>query len=229
MTMSKGTYIGNIWTTLRGLLSGLGLTWRHMTTARSRRAPMPVETEGYFDQPQGPVTIQYPKEKIPVPDVGRHRLFVEIEDCIGCDQCSRVCPVDCITIEKIKATDELGVTSDGTKKKFHLPTFDIDMAKCMYCGLCTVVCPTECIIMTKSYDFSEYDRDNFVHHYGNRTPSEAEYYQEQLEKFEAAKKAAKEKAMAEKKAALAKKKAAEKASGGEEQATGQNGHNAKQQ
>jgi formate hydrogenlyase subunit 6/NADH:ubiquinone oxidoreductase subunit I len=172
------------------VLAGHRLTWRHLVQPTRRRVQSVAEA-GYFAQAPGRVTIQYPQEKLPVPDVGRYRLYMETEDCIGCDQCARVCPVDCITIEKIKAVDDLGLTSDGSKKKFYLPTFDIDMAKCCYCGLCTVVCPTECLVMTKSYDYSETDRENFIYHFGNLSPELAQQRQLELEQFDAAKKAAK--------------------------------------
>jgi len=68
-----------------------------------------------FTQPPGPVTLQYPAQQVPIPDTGRYRLYMETEDCIGCDQCARICPVDCITIEKVRAVDELGLTSDGSR------------------------------------------------------------------------------------------------------------------
>jgi NADH-quinone oxidoreductase subunit I len=184
------SYWGEVRATLRMVWAGMRVTWQHMRRHK-RRIPMGVASDNYFAQPDGPVTIQYPLEKIPVPDVGRYRLYMETEDCIGCDQCARICPVDCITIEKVKATEDLGLTSDGSKKKFYLPTFDIDMAKCCYCGLCTVVCPTECIIMTRSYDYSEYDRENFIYHFGNLGPEQTRAKQAELDAFEAAKKAAK--------------------------------------
>ena len=76
---------------------------------------------------------------------------------IVCDKCAKICPVDCIDIEPIRAVEDLGVTSDGTPKRIHAAKFDIDMAKCCFCGLCTVVCPTECLTMTKEYDFSTTD------------------------------------------------------------------------
>jgi len=173
------------------ITSGMWLTLAHFGRWRTRRKPMGIADNSYFSQPDGLVTIQYPREQIPVPDTGRYRLYMETDDCIGCDQCARICPVDCITIEKIKATDDLGLTSDGSKKKFWLPTFDIDMAKCCYCGLCTIVCPTECIIMTKAYDYSEFDRENFVYHFGNLNPEQALAKQAELNELEAARKAAK--------------------------------------
>lgn len=120
--------------------------------------------KSYFDEPDGINTIQYPYEMQPIPDNGRYRLHNEVDDCIVCDKCAKVCPVDCITIEPIKATEEFGRTSDGTPKRIYAAKFDIDMGKCCFCGLCTTVCPTECLTMTKVYDFSVFDinEHNFV-------------------------------------------------------------------
>ena len=58
------------------------------------------------------VTIQYPDVKVPLRDRVRNRLYVNMDDCIGCDQCSRACPVSCIEIETVKGlpTDDIGVT-----------------------------------------------------------------------------------------------------------------------
>ncbi|CAN0476704.1 unnamed protein product, partial [Phaeothamnion confervicola] len=105
----------------------------------------------------GIATIQYPHVSLPVPDIGRYKLHNEIDDCIVCDKCAKICPVNCITIEPIKATEEIGRTSDGTPKRIYAAKFDIDMGKCCFCGLCTTVCPTECLTMTKTYDFSVFD------------------------------------------------------------------------
>jgi NADH-quinone oxidoreductase subunit I len=141
------------------------------------------------------VTVQYPDVKMKLPERARNRLYVNIDDCIGCDQCSMACPVDCIIIETIKSTpdQDLGTTSTGHKKKLHVPRFDIDIAKCCYCGLCVYPCPTECIVMTDVYEFSEFDRHNLIYNYSIMTPQEIEMATEKLKKAEeeaAAKKAA---------------------------------------
>lgn len=184
-------WFGNISLVLRSLGAGMRLTLRHFRQGFHRPKPVGISHPDYFNQAEGLVTIQYPQEQIPVPDQGRYRLHMETEDCIVCDQCARICPVDCITIEGIKTTDDLGLTSDGSKKKLYLPTFDIDMAKCCYCGLCTTVCPTECLTMTRVYDFSETDRDAFIYHYGNLSPDAAAHKRKEQEELEAARKAAK--------------------------------------
>lgn len=187
---ANSTYLGNIAEGVSSIMEGMKLTWKHLRESKDMRKPMSPSDENYFKQATGIVTLQYPKEKMPVPDNGRYRLHNEIDDCIVCDACARVCPVDCIDIDSIKATEDLGVCSDGTKKRLWAPTFDIDMAKCCYCGLCTTVCPTECLTMTKVYDFSEFDRNNLIYHFGNLTPAQADEKRKLLEEQKKAAKAA---------------------------------------
>ncbi len=150
-------YWRNIIVTIRSLYEGLALTGKHLLKSRKSQKPLAIQDPTYFDDREGIATIQYPHQLLPVPDTGRYRLHNEIDDCIVCDKCAKVCPVDCITIEPIKATEEIGKTSDGTPKRIYAAKFDIDMGKCCFCGLCTTVCPTECLTMTKVYDFSVFD------------------------------------------------------------------------
>jgi len=162
----------------------MGLTFRHALDARNRRKAFNIQKGDFFDVQRGMVTVQYPKEAIPVPDNGRYRLHNEMDDCIVCDKCAKVCPVDCIEIEPIKATGEVGRASDGSVIRLYAAKFDIDMAKCCYCGLCTTVCPTECLTMTKTFDYSEFDVREMVYAYGNLSPEEARQKRELLEQFQ---------------------------------------------
>ncbi|MFN8336596.1 MAG: 4Fe-4S binding protein [Cyclobacteriaceae bacterium] len=150
-------YWKNVLDATRSVWGGLRLTFGHLVRARKTVANHSIRTSGYFDQQEGIATIQYPHVSIPLPDTGRYKLHNEIDDCIVCDKCAKICPVNCITIEPIKATEEIGRTSDGTPKRIYAARFDIDMGKCCFCGLCTTVCPTECLTMTKTYDFSVFD------------------------------------------------------------------------
>ena len=168
-------YFSNIFHALYTVLVGMKITFKHLLIPS--------------------VTIQYPDVKMKLPERARNRLYVNIDDCIGCDQCSMACPVDCITIETIKATpdQDLGVTSTGNKKRLHVSRFDIDIAKCCYCGLCVPPCPTECIVMTDVYEFSEFDRQNLIYNFSRMTPAEIGDAREKARKAEAeaaAKKAA---------------------------------------
>jgi NADH-quinone oxidoreductase subunit I len=153
------------------------------------------------------VTIQYPSVKPQLPERERNRLYVNMDDCIGCDQCSRACPVSCIDIETVKSTpgEDLGKTSNGKKKALWVTKFDIDFAKCCYCELCVPPCPTDCIYMTDVYEFSEFERGNLLFDFVTLTQNERQEkiknYEEfqikkEAEKTAAAKKAAEEKAIA---------------------------------
>ena len=172
---------------------GLTLTLRHFFAPKSRRKVQTVAAGNYFNKlEEGTNTIQYPKQQLPVPEVGRYQLDVEMDDCIVCDLCAKICPVDCITIESIKATEAIGQTSDGTTKRLYAAKFDIDMAKCMYCGLCTIVCPTECIIMTNQYDVSVPLIDMLNYKFADMPPEEAAEHRAALEKQQAERLAAKQ-------------------------------------
>lgn len=151
------SYTKNIASTIRSLWMGLRITLKHLLKSRTTQQVLGINETNYFANREGIATIQYPYEMQPVPDNGRYRLHNEIDDCIVCDKCAKICPVNCIDIEPIKATEEIGRTSDGTPKRIYAATFDIDMGKCCFCGLCTTVCPTECLTMTKVYDFSVTD------------------------------------------------------------------------
>jgi len=183
--------IGKQYNVFKTIVKGLKLTLRHFFAATESREVKPITDNNYFAQKSGTTTIQYPHQKLPVPEIGRYQLDVEMDDCIVCDLCAKICPVDCIEIESIKATEAIGKTSDGTTKRLYAAKFDIDMAKCMYCGLCTVVCPTECIIMTDTYDRSTLTLNEMVYKFSDMPAAEAEDKRIALEKLNAERLAAK--------------------------------------
>ncbi|MEJ2506810.1 MAG: NADH-quinone oxidoreductase subunit I [Ignavibacteriaceae bacterium] len=147
-------YILKFWQGLITIIIGMRVTFRHLFVPA--------------------VTIQYPTVKPELPERERNRLYVNMDDCIGCDQCARACPVDCIQIETVKSVpgDDLGVTSNGKKKALWVTKFDIDIAKCCYCQLCVFPCPTDCIYMTDVYEFSEFERENLVYDFVTLTEEE---------------------------------------------------------
>ncbi len=177
-------YFRNIIDTISTLMTGMGITWKHMIKIRKNN-----------------VTLQYPEERWPRPerDIGfdlnsynviRSRLHVDIDDCIGCLKCERVCPVQCIKINTVKTDvkgedipeiEHTGITSNGTKKALVVSRFDIDMTECCYCNLCTYPCPEECIYMTGGpnshkhpidYEFSQYDRNDLIYKFAKEVDDE---------------------------------------------------------
>lgn len=192
MQGANNTYWGNIREAISTLLGGISLTLQHIGKAGKRWKNTNVRDDNYFSKAnaEGLFTVQYPRESMPVPDNGRYRLHNEIDDCIVCDKCAKICPVDCIEIEGILSPTEIGKTSDGSSKRIHAAKFDIDMGKCCFCGLCTTVCPTECLTMTKAYDFSEYDVADHVYAFAEMTPLQILEKKKEWEEFQQSKKAA---------------------------------------
>lgn len=183
-------------TTIKGFTSavkGLLLTVKHLFGARKSRGEFDIRRDDYFAKQEGISTVQFPKETMPIPEVARYQLDVEIDDCIVCDLCAKACPVDCITIESIKSPEVIGKTSDGSVKRLYAAQFDIDMAKCMYCGLCTVVCPTECITMTNQYDRSTTKLTDLIYDFADMTDTQVAQRKEEWTRFQAEKEAAKKK------------------------------------
>jgi NADH-quinone oxidoreductase subunit I len=178
-------YFIQFWQGLFTILIGMKVTFKHLFVPA--------------------VTIQYPSVKPQLPERERNRLYVNMDDCIGCDQCSRACPVSCIEIETVKSIpgEDLGTTSNGKKKALWVTTFNIDFAKCCYCQLCVFPCPTECIYMTDVYEFSEFQRENLVYDFVTLLPEEREQKKKNFAEMQAKKEA--------EKAAAAKKAAEEKA------------------
>lgn len=187
-------YFKNTWEGLYTVFVGMKITFKHLFVPS--------------------VTIQYPSVKVPLPERVRNRLYVNMDDCIGCDQCARACPVNCITIETAKSLpdEDLGKTSNGKKKALWVTKFDIDIAKCCYCQLCVFPCPTECIYMTDVYEFAEFERNNLIFNFATLTAEEAEEKKANYEKMMAEKEAHKAAAAKAKAEAAAKTKKEENSS-----------------
>ncbi len=72
----------DLWEGFWTVLVGMKITWRHLFVKK--------------------VTLHYPEERWQLPPKSRMRLFMKYEDCIGCGQCARACPVQCIYIKADK-------------------------------------------------------------------------------------------------------------------------------
>jgi NADH-quinone oxidoreductase subunit I len=181
------TYFSNIYRAIKTILIGMTQTWKAMFRPA--------------------ITVQYPDERLDMPVNTRGILFNNVDDCIGCYKCARVCPVDCIYIDTVKALpdEDLGKASMGNPIRQHLIRFDIDMFKCCFCDFCTTVCPTECLYMTDVFENSVFSRENGMYHFSKYFPEEAMALKRREAEEEMQKAIAKEAALAAKKAAAAKK------------------------
>lgn len=143
------------------------------------------------------VTDLYPDERPHLPWGTRSQLYCEIEECIGCFKCAKVCPVDCIRIDAVRVEPgTLTDTSDEHKRMFEVVRFDIDMGQCCYCGLCTgrssyvpdgladdddalayaektAACPSDCLNFHPRFENGTHDAGNFVYHFARFDLEEA--------------------------------------------------------
>ncbi len=99
-----------------------------------------------------PITVQYPDERLPIPNRYRGIHYLEQEKCINCLACARVCPVDCIEMDAMRHGKEL-----------EWVKFTIDYQKCMFCELCVYPCPKDCIHMGNEFAFVTTDRSELNH------------------------------------------------------------------
>jgi NADH-quinone oxidoreductase subunit I len=109
---------------------------------------------------RGIFTVQYPEEKLPVPEEFRYVPFLiyeenekgeKVDRCTSCGICAKVCPPQCIWI--VRTNDPITGRPVPAPKEFYI---DVDI--CMNCGLCAEYCPFDAIKMDHDYELSVYNR-----------------------------------------------------------------------
>jgi NADH-quinone oxidoreductase subunit I len=167
----------------KGLLEGMAVTARNFIGS-------------YFDKDRL-VTIQYPEERMELPENSRTFPFLVYDGtpehlrCTACKICETECPPQCIYI--VMDRDEKG------KPRQRPKVFDIDISVCMQCQICVEVCPFDAIKMDNDYEKSQYGRFNELVEHLPDLLKRNEYYQK-IKPTEASEVDAKLKAEAEKKA-----------------------------
>ncbi len=91
-------------------------------------------------------TVEYPEHRESLPDSYRGKLRLDMNTCISCSACERICPNKTITMVDV-------VTEKGKKK---MP--QIGLERCLFCGLCEEVCPPKCLTLSKDYSYEAYDK-----------------------------------------------------------------------
>jgi len=151
-----------------GILKGLGVTLRRFVDTyvddirwlgkRYFNDKALAERQGA--KARGAFTVQYPEEKLPVPEEFRFIPFLlyeegpngeKVERCTSCGICAKVCPPQCIWI--VRTSDPNTGRPVPEPKEFYI---DVDI--CMNCGFCAEYCPFDAIKMDHDYELSVYDR-----------------------------------------------------------------------
>ena len=151
-----------------GILKGLGVTLKHFLATYvedirwhgklyGTKKGLDFRTSSKI---RGVFTVQYPEEKLPVPEEFRFIPFLVYDEgsngeknyrCTSCGICAKVCPPQCIWI--YRSNDPV------TGRPIPAPAeFSIDVDICMNCGMCAEYCPFDAIIMDHDYEIASYDR-----------------------------------------------------------------------
>jgi NADH-quinone oxidoreductase subunit I len=167
-----------------GLLKGLGLTLKHFfdTYTEDLRWLGSKYTTPTFGvrqgaQARGIFTVEYPDEKLAVPERFRFVPFLVVNNyddpyapgddwCTSCGICAKVCPPQCIWI--VRGTDP-----ETGRPKPQPEAFYIDIDICMNCGYCAEYCPFDAIKMDHDYELASYDRT--THHIYDKKKLSKEY------------------------------------------------------
>ncbi|HDO06143.1 MAG TPA: FAD-dependent oxidoreductase [Bacteroidetes bacterium] len=101
-----------------------------------------------------PHTISYPKESKEAADRYRGFHYNDLDECIGCGNCSAICQNAAIDMIHVDGYD--GKKGDsGLRPR-------IDNGRCCWCALCVEVCPTGSLSLTKDYLYVSEDPDSFL-------------------------------------------------------------------
>ncbi|MFQ5595379.1 MAG: 4Fe-4S binding protein [Anaerolineae bacterium] len=156
-----------------GVVRGMGITLKRFvdtflrgydTYPRTRELGGRADVERKYPiEPGGLFTVQYPEEKVPVPERFRNIPMLIYEPdpdseraeyggnlCTSCGICAKVCPPQCIWIVQQK---------DANGRPVPVPeAFYIDASICMSCGFCAEYCPFDAIKMNQEFELSSYER-----------------------------------------------------------------------
>jgi NADH-quinone oxidoreductase subunit I len=149
-----------------GLIKGLSVTFKRFFDSYTEDFRWLFKRYGKVEfrsssDTKGTFTIQYPEEKLLVPEEFRYKPFLLYDEssdgkkeirCTSCGICAKACPTQCIWI--VRSNDPV------TGRPIPQPAgFWIDADICMSCGFCAEYCPFDAIKMDHDYEVASYSRN----------------------------------------------------------------------
>ena len=135
--------------------SGQGM-WKGMRRVIAHFGKSFTSTVDSKDDTIGMFTVQYPEERLLLPEAARNFPILLYDDatgqelCTSCFQCERVCPPQVIHIKQAK-------DPNTGKPVPAADEFIVEYDSCMSCGFCAEVCPFDAIKMDHAYELSTPD------------------------------------------------------------------------
>ena len=99
-----------------------------------------------------PMTVLFPKERIEIPERNRGEHNFEIDTCISCGSCAKICPNK--AIKMVEAPPEF-------KEKYPKTYPQVDLGKCCFCALCEDICPKGSLTLTTYVFLATFDKDTY--------------------------------------------------------------------
>ncbi|WP_026371003.1 4Fe-4S binding protein [Kallotenue papyrolyticum] len=133
----------------QGMLQGMLIVLRHFVKSFTTYGATKRQHEGMF-------TVEYPEERLAVPETFRNMPILLYDDatghelCTACFQCERICPPKVIHITQAR-DPQTGKPVPAAEE------FVIEYDSCMSCGYCHEVCPFDAIKMDHFYELSTAD------------------------------------------------------------------------
>ncbi len=99
-----------------------------------------------------PITVRFPFETLETAPRYRGKHEFDIDKCISCGTCSRVCPNR--AIEMVPAEN---------KEKYPKVYPQVDLGKCCFCALCEEFCPTGALKLTQEYFLATFNPKDLIY------------------------------------------------------------------
>jgi len=108
-----------------------------------------MEKDMFRNLKEKPITLQFPYERVEPVEGVRAKVSWDIEKCIGCGFCVRICPGNAIEL-----------IGRGRRAEIRY-----NVGRCVFCGECVDVCPTKAIYTTRELELVFNSRREMTIHF----------------------------------------------------------------